>query len=121
MATETQRDRLRGDIGANETSLPNTEADAIFVEAAESYSTEAAIKAYTRVIAIQRLLASSAKLTTYRQNLSGENASDVFKHLDMLLDRWERNLTKATAAGQSVVKSGRTRQIPQTIREYPNS
>lgn len=120
MATETQRTRLRADIGANETSLPTTEADDIFSQAGESYTAAAAIEAYARVIAIQRLLASSAKLATYRQNQSSENASDVFDHLDKLLTRWEKNLSKATTGGQSVVKFGRTRSIPRSISEYPN-
>lgn len=121
MTTETQRVRLRADIGANEASLPTTEANDIFDQAGETYTTTAAIEAYARVIAIQRLLASSAKLTTYRQNQSSENASDVFNHLDKLLTRWERNLSKAAAGGQSVVKFGRTRTIPQPIQEYPGS
>lgn len=121
MATETQRTRLRGDIGANDASLPNTEADDIFTEAGESYTETAAVEAYARVIAIRRLLASAAKMATYKQNQSSENVSDVFDHLEKLLDRWEKNLDKATSAGQSVVKFGRPKNIPQRLAEYPNS
>lgn len=125
MATETQRTRLRADIGANEISLPATEADDIFLEAADSYTDTAAIHAQARVIAIRRLLANSAKLTTYRQNQSSENASDVFKHLKELLELWQGRLDKIeeglAKTGQSVVRFGRPRRIPRHIKEYPGS
>lgn len=120
MATSTERKRLRSDIGATEASLPNTEADDIFEEAGEDYTTTAEIKASTRVIAIQRLLASSARLTTYKQNQSSENASDVFKHLEKLLSYWQGELSKSEAVSQSVVRAGRPRNIPRRIGEFPD-
>jgi hypothetical protein len=120
MATDTQATRLRADIGATDASLPKTEVDDIFEEASESYTATAAIKAHTRVIAIRRLLASSAKLTTYRQNQSSENLSDIFKHLEKLLAHWENQLSAANATGQSVAKFGRTRSIPRRIAEFPD-
>jgi hypothetical protein len=120
MATISQIKRLRADLGANETSLPTSEANDIFDEAGESYTAAAGINAYARVIAIRRLMASAAKLTTYRQNQSSENASDVFKHLKELLTLWEGNLSKISAGSQSVVGSGRTRVIPRRIGEFPN-
>ncbi len=52
MATETERSRLRADIGANVTSLPDAEADAIFTEAEELYTDASSITAYTRVLAL---------------------------------------------------------------------
>lgn len=123
MATEFQRSRLRDDIGADATSLPDAEADAIYVEAGESYTDADSIKAATRVIAIRRLLASSAKLTTYRQNNSSENMSDVFKHLQDLLGLWQGELDKAVTAGSAVgaARFGGMRRKPAAIREYPDS
>lgn len=121
MTTETQIDRLRADIGADSTTLPSSEADDVFAQAGETYTTAAAIEAYARVIAIQRLLASSAKRTTYRQNQSSENLSDVFKHLQELLKHWQGELTKAKASGQSVASFGRPRAIPQRIAEFPDA
>lgn len=89
MSTPTLRNRLRRDTGTDATSLPDADADAIMVEAAESYS-GAAATAYARVLAIQGIMASAAKLASYRQNASSENASDVFAHLKQLLDVWEK-------------------------------
>lgn len=122
MAEELQRNRLRADIGADATTLPDAEADEIFVEAGESYTDAGAIKAATRVIAIRRLLASSAKLTTYRQNNSSENASDVFKHLKDLLSLWQGELDDASAAASTVgaARFGGLRRKPKLIREYPD-
>lgn len=123
MATELQRNRLRDDIGADATTLPDAEADAIYVEAGETYTVAASIDAATRVIAIRRLLASSAKLTSYRQNNSSENASDIFGHLKDLLDLWQSNLDKAVTAGSAVgaARFGSMRRKPKAIREYPNA
>lgn len=122
MATSEQRQRLRDDIGATEDSLFDYEADDIFAEAGESHADAAAIKAATRVIAIRRLLASSAKLTSYRQNASQESASDVFKHLQWLLGYWEDKLAKAVKAASpsGAARFGRTGQRPSRRKEYPD-
>ncbi len=123
MATALQRSRLRDDIGADSTTLDDTEADAIYVEAGERYTDANSIKAATRVIAIRRLLASSAKLTSYRQNNSSENASDVFTHLRALLEMWQGELDDAVTTGSAVgaARFGSLRRKPKAIREYPDA
>jgi len=121
MASATDIARLRRDIGANTTSLPSDDAADLFEEAAEAYSDAASIAAHTRVLAIQGLLASSAKLTSYRQNESQESASDVFKHLTQLLSVWEDKLAQAQrSAGGGAMRAGRTGRKPTRVREYPN-
>lgn len=120
MATATERSRLRSDIGADVTSLPDVDADAIYTEAAESHSDARVVHAEARVIAIRRLLASSARLTSYRQNNSTENLSDVFKHLQSLLGLWEGNRDRAVAeAGSGAARFGGVRPRPAAVREYP--
>lgn len=120
MATATERSRLRDDIGANSTTLGDSEADDIYTEAGETYTDTASLYAYARVIAIRRLLASSAKLTSYRQNESQESASDVFKHLKELLSYWQDELTGAVAlASGGRARFGKTQYKPQRIKEYP--
>lgn len=123
MTTESQRERLRADIGADATTLPDLEADDIFDEAGESYTDAAAMTAATRVIAIRRLLASSAKLVSYRQNNSQESASDVFTHLKQLLSLWQGELSDAISSASTVgtAKFGGLRSKPKRIREYPGS
>ncbi|MCL4863386.1 MAG: hypothetical protein KJZ93_28540 [Caldilineaceae bacterium] len=80
----------------------------------------AAQTAATRVIAIRRLLASSAKLTDYTQNESQEKLSQVFKHLKELLAFWQEELVAAIGASAgSAARFGRTRAIPARVREYP--
>lgn len=121
MASESQRNRLRADLDANEASLPDAEIDDIFDEAGESYTDAAAIKAETRVIAIRRLLASSAKLVSYRQNNSQESASDVFAHLKQLLSLWQDQLDDAVdkASTSGAARFAGLRRKPKNIREYP--
>lgn len=121
MATEAQlRDRLRRDVGANSTALSDADADALFEEAGETYSDAASAYAYARVLALQGILASSAKLTSYKQNESSENLSDIFKHLKELLKVWEDKTTDAVAAGGSgAARFGSVRRKPATVREYP--
>ncbi len=123
MATATERSRLRRDVGADVSSLEDAAIDAIFVEAGERYTDTATATAYTRVLAIQGILASSAKLTSYKQNESSENLSDVFKHLRDLLAIWEAKTDDAiaAAAGSSgAARFGGVRRKPATIKEYPS-
>lgn len=121
MATEAQlRDRLRRDVGANSTALSDADADALFEEAGETYGDAASAYAYARVLALQGILASSAKLTSYKQNESSENLSDIFKHLKELLKVWEDKTTDAVAAGGSgAARFGSVRRKPARIKEYP--
>lgn len=114
--------RLRRDVGADSTSLPDADADDIFDEAGEKYTDSATAASYARVLAIQGILASSSRLTTYRQNESTENLSDVFKHLTQLLSIWEAKTADAitAAAGSSgAARFGGVRRKPATIKEYP--
>lgn len=121
MATETERERLRADIGANITSLPDEDADDIFTEAGEVYTDSGSISAYTRVLAIRRLLASSARLTDYTQNASQEKQSQVFDHLKQLLSFWQGELDTAVSASSAVgaARFGGQRRSPKRIQEYP--
>lgn len=123
MATATDYQRLRADIGADVTSLPDPDAEAIFVEAGERYADAGGLTAATRVIAIRRLLASSAKLTSYRQNASSENLSDVFKHLRELREFWQGELDGAVkaASASGTARFGRPGRIPSRIKEYPGA
>lgn len=121
MATDAQlRDRLRRDVGANSTALSDADADALFEEAGETYSDAASAYAYARVLALQGILANSAKLTSYKQNESTENLSDIFKHLKELLKVWEDKTTDAVgAAGSGAARFGGVRRKPAPVREYP--
>ena len=121
-ATQSQIDRLHRDTGTDDSSLEDAVIDAIFVEAAERYTDTATATAYTRVLAIQGILASSARLTSYKQNESSENLSDVFKHLRDLLAIWEAKVEDAIAAAASssgAARFGGIRRKPAKVREYP--
>ena len=121
MATETQRTRLRSDIGADSTSLPDATADDIFTEAGEKYTDADSITAYTRVLAIRRLMANAAKLTDYTQNESQEKQSQIFTNLQKLLAFWLGELDTAVAAASTVgaARFGGMRRKPKRVREYP--
>lgn len=124
MATELDYSRLRRDIGADETSLNDEDAEALFVESAERYTDTGTASAYTRVLALQGILASAAKLHSYKQNESTENLSDVFKHLMELLSIWEAKTADAITAGagsSGAARFGGVRRKPAGIREYPGS
>lgn len=119
MATSAA-DRLRRDVGATASTLSDDDATDLFDEAGETYTDTATAAAYARVLAIQGILASSAKLTSYKQNESSEELSDVFKHLKDLLKLWEDKVSDAIAAtGSGAVRFGRVRLKPARIREYP--
>ena len=121
MATETQRSRLRSDIGADSTSLPDVDADAIFTEAEEVYTDANSITAYTRVLAIRRMMANAAKLTDYTQNESQEKQSQIFGQLQKLLAFWQGELDTAVSAASAIgaARFGGLRRKPKRIKEYP--
>lgn len=124
MATESQRQRLRLDLGlaaTDTTSLPNATIDDIFTEAGETYTDSASLLAATRVIAIRRLRAAAASAVDYTQNNSTEKASQRFAHLTTLLEEWQGVLDEAIASTRSAARFGRTTRKPARIKEYPGS
>lgn len=123
MATETEQQRLRMDVGlaaTDTTSLSNETIDAIFVEAGESYTDAASLVAATRVITLRRLRAQAASAVDYTQNNSTEKASQRFAHLTALLNEWQEKLDEAVAgARSSTARFGRTTRRPARIKEFP--
>lgn len=121
MATTTQRTRFWLDTGTTVAVFDNDEVDALFDEAAETYSDADAIKAYTRVLGIQRLLANAAKLTDYTQNQSQEKQSQVFDHLKSLLSFWQGETSKANANASTsgAARFAGVRRKPKRIMELP--
>lgn len=123
MATTLQRQRLRLDLGFaadDTTSLSDAAADALFVEAGESYTDEASILASTRVLYISRLLFQAAAEVDYTQNNTTERASQRYEHLKSELARWQRRLEDAVVgAVGSAVRFGRTTRKPARIKEHP--
>lgn len=124
MATETERQRLRLDLGLaadDTTSLPDATIDDIFDEAGESYTDASSLLAATRIITLRRLRAAAASAVDYTQNNSTEKASQRFAHLTTLLAEWQAKLDEAVAGARgSGVLSGRTTRKPARIKEYPN-
>lgn len=112
---------MRLDTGHTVTSLDDTEADAIFVRAAEEFTTSA-VQAGARVIAIQYLLGDASKLNDYTQNNSSESASQVFGHLRKMVDYWEDKAAEDTKADYGGgVLTGRTKRIPRRLKGFPGN
>ena len=101
--------RFRQDIGLaadDEEGLSNDEAADIYAEAAETYTGVASLKAGTRVIALGRMMADSAKLTSYTQNNTREELDEVFKNLKSLEANWQSKLDRALANESVVARPG---------------
>lgn len=107
-------------MAANDESvLDNDQAEALFVEAGESYTGAASIHAATRVIYIRRLLIQAAAEVDYTQNNTTEKASQRYTHLKELLAEWQGKLAAAISGGAA--RFGRTTRKPARIKEYPGS
>lgn len=109
MATVTDYNRLRRDVSANSTVLPDADAELLFVEAAETYTSARTINADARILFLQGLTASASKMNDYVQNNSSESASQIYKQVRDLLAYWTVTLNTAieqenaaSAAAQSV-------------------
>ena len=118
MAIEIDRERLRGDLGADDDALTDAEIDDAFARATDKYSgNDDAIDAWTRVLTIQQLLASAAKRADATQNQSSERHSQVFDHLMQLRAIYEADLLMAL---NSTAQWGGLRKKPTRIEEYPD-
>jgi len=120
MASEAQRSGLRLDTGTDDTSLTDSEIDAIYVTAESLYSDAASADAYARIVVFRRLMAASAPRTTYRQNQSAENLSDLFDHYRLMLSMWEKTLDGTVGALIGAVLLGNTKRVPSRLKEHPD-
>lgn len=124
MATDTERQRLRMDLGFQPNdiaSLPDAIIDDMFDEAAQFYSDPASIAVSVRVTALRRLTMQAANEVDYTKNNTSEKASQRYDHLVKELARWEDLLEYAIAlSGESgSVRSGRPTSLPPYVREFP--
>ena len=90
--TITDFDRLRRDVGADNVTLNNNDALAIFTEAAELYTGAGSLRSGARVIALTGMISQAAKLTDYSQATTTEKESPVFDHLHKLSAFWQELL-----------------------------
>jgi hypothetical protein len=125
-ATATQRSRVRRDLGDNSTppTFDDVEIDDAFDRAAEEYSDPFVIYAYARVILLDTLIASSAKLVNYRQNQSEEDQSDIAKALERLRKTYAAALNDAidkSSSGVGVRWGGLAGGKPHRRRSLPGA
>lgn len=123
MASEAQMLALRADTGTDETSLPDDEIDAIYTDSEGLYSATTSIDAYTRVVVFRRLMAQAAPRTSYKQNQSQENLSDLFKHYQSMVKFWQDELATAEVDAEALgaVRISKMRRVPTRTKEWPNA
>jgi hypothetical protein len=118
MPTETQKTRLRADLGL----AVDADVDDLFEEAEETHTAGTAL-AYklARLIGIDRLLISAAREVDYVQNESQEKASQRFAQLKQLRALWAADYTAATAAAASTMQIASLNRKPKRMLEYPDA
>jgi hypothetical protein len=121
MASDTQRDDFRADIGDNGTppAFSDADIDRLFVRAGVAYTDDPTIEAEVRILGIMQLMGDAAKLVNYKQNESSESQSDIFKHLEKMLDIWKKNRDTLIGAASSAVRLGTTRKKPTRNKSVP--
>ena len=110
--TDDQLTDFRADIGDTGTpsAFSDDELQRLYTRAEESYNLAV-------LMAFRQLLGNTWKFTTYRQNQSSENKSDVFKHLQEMVKHWQV-IVKADKPQLKIV--GR-RTIPPVNKSKPNA
>jgi hypothetical protein len=123
MASEAQKAALRADTGTDETSLPDDEIDTIYTDSETLYTAAASIDAHARVVVFRRLMAQAAARTTYKQNQSQENLSDLLKNYHTMVKFWQDELATAEvdAAALGAVRIGNQKRVPSRYKEFPNA
>lgn len=99
MAYEDEYAALRDDTGKTETTLPDEDAEAIFVSAGAQYG-EAGTYAGARVLILRKDWASASDLADYTQNEESERLGQIAAAKKQLLDYWQGELDEATAAAE---------------------
>lgn len=111
-----------GDNDASNEVFNGTEIDSLFVWAAEDYAGNSTAKfAQACLYGIRTLKADAAKQVTYKQNLSTENLSDLFKHLDALQKDFEADLEDALKSAVGAVRLGSMKKKPLREKDVPGS
>ena len=117
-------DDFRADIGDATEAFSDTEIDKLEARATERWGEDVAYEG-ARVLAVQQLLASSAKFADYTANESSEKKSQIFKNLQELLKVYKDDLVDkqdeiAAAAGANA-RFGGTVKKPTRLKEYPDA
>lgn len=123
VATQQQADRFRNDLGANEAAFGDPEIDELFSMAKElnGDTTSHRSELYARVTGMRRLLAQASKLTTYSQDASSQNLSDIFKNLQSMLAMYTVEMNGLPVAGLPVARFGNMRISPSTRKDRPRA
>lgn len=111
--------RLRRDLSVDEDELDDVVAEALFEEAAETYSGVASVAAYARVLAIQGMIADAKNEVDYTQSESSEKSNQVMKNLLDMLALWQGNLRVALANEATSNSAGARVPPTHTVRVYP--
>ncbi len=114
-------DDFRDDIGDKNGAFEDPDIDRLETRAIARYGADAAYEG-ARVMAVQQLLANSAKFTDYTANESSEKKSQIFKNLQDLLKIYKEDLDEVIeyAAGSNV-RIGRSSTKPPRRKEYPDA
>ena len=114
-------DDFRSDIGDKNSAFADADIDRLETRAIARYGADGAYEG-ARVLAVQQLLANSAKFADYTANESQEKKSQIFKQLKDLLTIYKNDLDDVleNAAGSSV-RMGRSSIKPPRRKEYPDA
>jgi hypothetical protein len=114
-------DDFRGDIGDKNSAFDDPDIDRLETRATARWGADVAYEG-ARVLAVQQLLANTAKFADYTANESSEKKSQIFKNLKDLLDIYKEDLDDVIegVAGASV-RMGRGSTIPPRRKEYPDA
>lgn len=122
---ESQYAALRRDTGKTIATLPDPEAEDIFVQAASMYS-PSAVYAGARVLVLLPDWQKATEQADYTQNEESEKLGQLAESKRKYLDYWEGKVEEAQAKDEqanrpSAVRSGRTTRKPARLKEYPGS
>jgi hypothetical protein len=124
---ELQASRFRYSVGfegTDVTSLPTEDVLDFLAQAGEVYEDPNTIDSYGRVLFFEGLFASAAKMATYKKNQTTENISDIFLHVETLLNYWMKKTATANELALGLVgnvRVGKTTRVPTKWHGYPNS
>jgi hypothetical protein len=121
-----RRKRFRSTVGDPDGAkrvFGDDEIDDCFAEAEEMYpgAAEVVIRAQAAIIGFRRLLANQAKFVSYSQNAASEQLSDVFRHIERLIQQQETQRDEALSNSGSTVLFASIEKHPPRYKEYPDA
>lgn len=121
-ATVTEKTRFLRKLNATTADFADTTIDDIFNEMEARYASYSrdVIFAAAKVEGVDNLLMAASKRTTYSQGASSESLTDVFRNLEKMREKFQKELEDLLTDEGVPIHWGSMKKIPTRTQDWPD-